>query len=239
MMRFCYMSGLEGKSQEEIRKLQEERLPKQLKYCYDHSEFYKMKFDACGARPEDIRTLEDLRKLPVFMVKDDERRSAEQSLQKYGHPFGLHLCAPLEDLYLTGTTSGTTGTPTFSYTFTENDMNFLAPRIAHRLSLAGVGKGDRVAFFFALGIYATTMTLWGLRLLGALPIDIDARGGTRFRRGGLPAHSGPGFIGPFLFGFFSRSARVPPPAFWSPPEFRHYGSRNPHTPAFHRWKAGI
>jgi phenylacetate-CoA ligase len=178
MKRFCYMSGLEGKSQEEIRKLQEERLPVQLKYCYDNSEFYRMKFDACGARPEEIRTLEDLRKLPVFMVKDDERRSAEQSLQKHGHPFGLHLCAPLENLYLTGTTSGTTGTPTFSYTFTENDMNFLAPRIAHRLSLAGVGRGDRIAFFFALGIYATTMTLWGLRLLGALPIDIDARAGT-------------------------------------------------------------
>ncbi|MFP4085253.1 MAG: phenylacetate--CoA ligase family protein [Desulfobacteraceae bacterium] len=172
------MSELEGKSQEEIRKLQESKLPRQLKYCYDNSEFYQKKFHECGAKPQDIQTLEDLRKLPVFMAKDDERKSAEASLEKYGHPFGLHLCAPVENLYLTGTTSGTTGTPTFSYTFTENDMNFLAPRIGHRLALADVGKGDRVAFFFALGIYATTMTLWGLRLLGALPIDIDARAGT-------------------------------------------------------------
>ena len=127
MKRFCYLSGLEGKSQEEIRKLQEERLPIQLKYCYDNSEFYKMKFDACGARPEEIRTLKDLRKLPVFMVKDDERRSAEQSLRKYGHPFGLHLCAPLEDLYLTGTTSGTTGSPTFSYTLSRGSMSIPGP----------------------------------------------------------------------------------------------------------------
>ena len=96
----------------------------------------------------------------------------------YGHPFGLHLCAPVEDLYLTGTTSGTTGTPTFSYTFTEKDINFVGRHLGHRLSLAGIGKGDRVVFFFALGIYATTMTLWGLRWLGALPIDIDARAGT-------------------------------------------------------------
>ena len=172
------MSELQGKSQEEIRRIQEAKLSKQLKYCYDHSEFYRSKFDDCGAKPEDIRTMEDLRRLPVFMVKDDERRSAEQSLEKYGHPFGLHLCAPVEDLYLTGTTSGTTGTPTFSYSFTEKDMNFLTPRIGHRMSMAGIGKGDRVAFFFALGIYATTMTLWGLRSLGALPIDIDARAGT-------------------------------------------------------------
>lgn len=178
MKKMGYMPGLQGRSQEEIRAIQEARLPKQLRYCYDHSEFYRLKFDACGAGPEDIRTMADLRRLPVFMVKDDERRSAEQSLEKFGHPFGLHLCAPLEDLYLTGTTSGTTGMPTFSYTFTEKDMGFLAPRIGHRMSMAGIGKGDRVAFFFALGIYATTMTLWGLRSLGALPIDIDARAGT-------------------------------------------------------------
>ena len=178
MKKFFYRGELEHLSQEEIRKHQEAKLPKQLTYCYEKSNFYKKKFDDCGAKPEDIRTIEDLRKLPVFMVKDDERRSAEQSLEKYGHPFGLHLCAPVENLYLTGTTSGTTGTPTFSYTFTENDLKFLTPRIGHRLALAGVGKGDRVAFFFALGIYATTMTLWGLRSLGALPIDIDARAGT-------------------------------------------------------------
>lgn len=163
---------------EQIRRYQESKLQAQLTYCCTHSDLYRRKFEQAGARPEDIRTVEDLRRLPVFMVKDDERKSAEASLEKYGHPFGLHLCCPVEDIYLTGTTSGTTGMPTFSYTFTERDMEFLAPRIATRMALAGVGKGDRVAFFFALGIYATTMTLWGLRRLGALPIDIDARAGT-------------------------------------------------------------
>ena len=175
---FYLVPELNAMSQEEIRSYQEKKLTKQLKYCYDNSELYRQKFDEAGASPEDIRTIDDLRRLPVFMTKDDERKSAEGSLQKYGHPFGLHLCAPVEDLYLTGTTSGTTGTPTFSYTFTENDINFTGRQLGHRLSLAGVGKGDRVAFFFALGIYATTMTLWGLRGLGALPIDIDARAGT-------------------------------------------------------------
>ena len=175
---FYVVPELNQASAEEIRKYQESKLPGQLKYCYDNSGYYRKKFDDAGAKPEDIRTLDDLRKLPVFMVKDDERKSAEASLEKYGHPFGLHLCAPVESLYLTGTTSGTTGMPTFSYTFTEKDMEFLAPQIANRMALTGIGRGDRVAFFFALGIYATTMTLWGLRKLGALPIDIDARAGT-------------------------------------------------------------
>ena len=175
---FYLVPELNTMSQEEIRRYQEKKLTKQLKYCYDNSELYRQKFDEAGAKPEDIKTIDDLRRLPIFMTKDDERKSAEDSLQKYGHPFGLHLCAPVEDLYLTGTTSGTTGTPTFSYTFTEKDLNFFGRQIGNRLSLSGVGKGDRVAFFFALGIYATTMTLWGLRGLGALPIDIDARAGT-------------------------------------------------------------
>lgn len=175
---FYLVPELNQMSLEEIRRYQDEKLTKQLKYCYDNSELYRQKFDDAGAKPKDIRTIDDLRKLPVFMVKNDERKSAQDSLEKYGHPFGLHLCAPVEDIYLTGTTSGTTGTPTFSYTFTEKDIHFIGKQLGHRLSLAGVGKGDRVVFFFALGIYATTMTLWGLRWLGALPIDIDARAGT-------------------------------------------------------------
>jgi phenylacetate-CoA ligase len=175
---FYLMPELNRMSQEEIRGYQERKLSKQLKYCCENSEFYQRKFDNSGAKPEDIRTMDDLRKLPIFMTKDDERKSAQESLEKYGHPFGLHLCAPVENIYLTGTTSGTTGTPTFSYTFTEKDINFIGRQLGNRLSLSGVGKGDRVVFFFALGIYATTMTLWGLRWLGALPIDIDARAGT-------------------------------------------------------------
>ena len=175
---FYLIPELNRMSQEEIRQYQEKKLTRQLNYCYNASEFYRRKFDDIGAKPEDIKTMEDLRKLPIFMLKDDERKSAEDSLKQHGHPFGLHLCAPVEDLYLTGTTSGTTGTPTFSYTFTEKDINFVGRHLGHRLSLTGIGKGDRVVFFFALGIYATTMTLWGLRHLGALPFDIDARAGT-------------------------------------------------------------
>ena len=130
---FYFLDQMNQMSPDEIREYQESKLKTQLRYCYDHSEFYREKFDSLGLKPEDIRSMEDLRNLPIFMRKDDERKSAEASLEKYGHPFGLHLCAPVDEIYLTGTTSGTTGTPTFSYTFTKKDMEFLSPRIAKRL----------------------------------------------------------------------------------------------------------
>ncbi|MFH1034804.1 MAG: phenylacetate--CoA ligase family protein [Pseudomonadota bacterium] len=173
-----YMPEMEGLGVPEIETMLAPRLREQLQYCHESSAYYREKFRQAGAQVGDIRTFDDLRKLPVFMTKEDERACQEESRQKLGHTFGTHLCASPDEIYLTGTTSGTTGVPTFTYTFTKNDLDFLAPRLAHRLALCGVGKGDRGLFFFTLGIYATTMTLWGLRLLGALPIDIDARAGT-------------------------------------------------------------
>ena len=165
-------------SQEQIRTFQEKQLGPQLRYCYDHSSFYRRKFDQAGAKPEDIRRLNDLQALPIFMTKEDERKNALESLEKENHPFGTHLCAPADEIYLTGTTSGTTGNPTFTYTFTRNDIDLISRGLGHRFALNGVRKGDRVLFIFSLGIYATTMTLWGIRNLGALPIDIDARAGS-------------------------------------------------------------
>ena len=66
---FNTMSG------EEIRKEQERLLAIQLRYDYDKSPLYKKKFDDAGARPEDIKTLDDLRRLPIFMTKVEERAS--------------------------------------------------------------------------------------------------------------------------------------------------------------------
>ena len=176
---YYYNRDLDNMSQEEISRLQDRKLRKQIKYDWDKSVFWREKLQEAGAVPEDIRTLEDLRKLPILMTKDTERKSAAESLEKYGHPFGMHLCCPVEDLTLVGTTSGTTGTPTFSYIYTKRDVETtLENGWSRRFRWTGIGKGDRVVFFFALGVYATTGTLYALRKLGALPIDIDARAGT-------------------------------------------------------------
>ena len=176
-MRFA-TEELNKLSPEQIKEYQEKKLGRQLAYCYENSEYYYKKFQDCGATPEDIKTLEDFRKLPIMMTKQDERESQRESLERFGHPFGMHLCAPLDSLELTSTTSGTSGTPTFTYTFSKRDLNGpVADLWAFMFRAANIKPGDRVLFAYALGIYATSMLLWGIRKMGALPIDVDVRGG--------------------------------------------------------------
>jgi phenylacetate-CoA ligase len=162
----------------EIRELQEFKLRRQIAYCFKNSEFFRRKFKEAGAHPQDIKTLDDFRKLPIMMTKQDERDGQQESLERFGHPFGMHLCARPEEIELTSTTSGTTGTPTFTYTFSSRDINGpVADLWAHMFSSVGIQPGDRVLFAYALGVYATSMLLWGIRRMGALPIDVDVRGG--------------------------------------------------------------
>jgi phenylacetate-CoA ligase len=177
-MRFA-TEELNKLSAEQIKEYQEKKLRRQIAYCYENSEYYYKKFQDCGATPEDIKTLEDFRKLPIMMTKQDERESGAESLERFGHPFGMHLCAPLDSLEMTSTTSGTSGTPTFTYTFSKRDLNGpVADLWAFMFQAANIKPGERVLFAYALGVYATSMLLWGIRKMGALPIDVDVRGGS-------------------------------------------------------------
>lgn len=165
-------------SNEEILLYQEEMLKQQLKYVYRNSDYYKDRFDEIGVKPEEIETLEDFYQLPIFMDKKRERESQAESYERYGHPFGMHLCISPDDIIFTGTTSGTSGNPTFTYTFSEEDINFLNRYIAHMLEYGGIHSGERILFSHSLGIYATSSILWGVRSHGVLPIDVDVRAGS-------------------------------------------------------------
>ena len=165
-------------SEEEIKEYRELKLRNQLKYCYRNSEFYHKKFREIGFHPEDIKTIEDFQKLPVLMDKTSERESQRESMERLGHPFGMHLCCSPDKVLVTATTSGTTGVPTFTYTVSRDDIGFLENTGAYMLQYAGISPGDRVLFCHALGIYATTLILWAIRGAGALPIDVDVRAGT-------------------------------------------------------------
>lgn len=166
------------KSEEEIKLYQEDLLRKQLMYVYRNSIYYKQKFDEIGVHPQDIQTVEDYQKLPVFMNKTMERESQQESMEKLDHPFGMHLCTSPDDVYFTGTTSGTSGNPTFTYSFTEKDIHFLNRYIVNMLEYGDVHAGERLLFSHSLGIYATSSILWGVREKGVLPIDVDVRGGS-------------------------------------------------------------
>ena len=78
---------------EEIRVTQKKRLHPQLRYCYNQSLLYQRGSEEVGAKPEDIRKLDDLELLPILMTKEDEGENAFESPVNYDYSFGTHICA--------------------------------------------------------------------------------------------------------------------------------------------------
>lgn len=177
-----YPETLNWMTDEERKEHKEKLLRENIRYMYDNSpEYYQLRFKECGAEPEDIKTIEDLRELPIFMDKERERISMETSLEKYNHPFGLHVCCHPDEVVLTGGTSGTTGHPTYPYSVTMADHEWIDDAIGFMYSeLWGLGPGDRSWFIFPLGVYATTVAMMGgLTKAGILQLPIDIRLGTQ------------------------------------------------------------
>ncbi len=166
---------METLSRTEVERLRIRKLRRQLKYCYTRSEFYKRKFDQVGLKPEDIKTWDDFRKIPPLMNKDDERESQRESIERFGHPFGMHLCCPPEKIIIAKTTGGTTGMPTFSYSFTQKDFDRWNEGTARGYWLAGLRPGDRVLFCFPLsGGWAGSIVKTPLQYMGILCLDLGA-----------------------------------------------------------------
>jgi phenylacetate-CoA ligase len=166
---------METLSREEVERVRIKRLRKQLKYCYTHSEFYKRKFDQAGFLPQDIKTWEDYRKIPPLMDKEDERQSQKESIERFIHPFGIHLCCPLDKIVVAKTTGGTTGLPTFSYSFTQHDFDRWNEGVAREYWLSGLRPGDRVLFCFPLsGGWVGSIVKSPLLPMGILCLDIGA-----------------------------------------------------------------
>ena len=110
-MEHYYQPEIECASREDILKLQNERLVKQVKHVYDNVPYYRKKMEEAGVSPEDIRSVEDLHKLP-FITKDDLRDA---------YPYGL-LAVPLKDCVRIQSTSGTTGRRVVAF-YTQHDID--------------------------------------------------------------------------------------------------------------------
>ena len=162
----------------EVEAVQLERLRRQLGYCYERSEFYQRRFDALGVHPDDIRSLEDFRQLPLVVTKVDERESEAESLERYGHPFGMHLCAdPVEVVGISAST-GTTGRPTFTYLFTASDLRKLDLIWARAMAWIGAPKGSLVLSGLGLSMWVVgTLAIRSLIEIGMRPIPVGAEGG--------------------------------------------------------------
>ncbi|HII00691.1 TPA: phenylacetate--CoA ligase [Methanosarcinaceae archaeon] len=125
----------------ELRKLQEAKLREIVHYVYENSPFYRNRFDEHGVSPDDIRTLEDVRKLP-FTFKQDLRDT---------YPTGM-FCVPNSKLVRFHASSGTSGKPTV-VGYTEKDIDNWAESLARALTSIGVGKEDVLQVSYGYGLF--------------------------------------------------------------------------------------
>lgn len=120
---------IETMTREQIEALQLERLQATVKHCMN-SEFYKKRFEEIGLKPEDIKSLDDIRKIP-FTTKQDLRDT---------YPFGI-ASAPLEKCTRLHSSSGTTGNPTVIL-HTDKDIDEWANQVARNLWMVGLRPTD-------------------------------------------------------------------------------------------------
>ncbi len=149
-------------SREEIKALQLERLKATVKHCMN-SEFYKKRFEEAGITPDDIKTLDDIRKIP-FTTKQDLRDT---------YPFGMRS-VPLEKCVRLHSSSGTTGNPTVIL-HTQKDLDEWANAVARCLWMVGLRPDDVFQNSSGYGMFTGGLGFqYGAERLGILTVPAAA-----------------------------------------------------------------
>ena len=158
-----YNAKYECMSREDMRALQSERLKRTVKVCYEKSPFYKKKFDELGITPDDIKSIDDIAKLP-FTTKHDLRDE---------YPFGLQV-VPQDQVVRIHASSGTTGKPVVD-TYTKNDIDMWSEGVARVMSAGGVKAGDIVQNSYGYGLFTGGLGAHdGAAKLGAVQLPTSA-----------------------------------------------------------------
>lgn len=158
-----YNEKIETMERSEMRKLQLERLQNIVKYAYERVDFYRKKFDAIGLKPEDIKTLDDIRKIP-FTEKSDLRDN---------YPYGL-VAVDMDETVRVHASSGTSGKPTV-VVYTKNDLDMWSENMARIVTAAGITKKDIVQISFGYGLFTGALGLHqGLERVGATVVPASS-----------------------------------------------------------------
>lgn len=158
-----FQPEIECASQDQIRAWQDERLVKQVRHVYDNVEMYRKRMDEKGLKPEDIKGVEDLHKLP-FITKDDLRDE---------YPYGL-LAMPLSDCVRIQSTSGTTGRRVVAF-YTQHDIDLWEECCARAIVAAGGTKDDVVHVSYGFGLFTGGAGLnGGSHRLGSLTLPMSS-----------------------------------------------------------------
>jgi phenylacetate-CoA ligase len=140
-MKAFALEPIEKGPVEELRRLQLERLRWTLKHAYENVPHYRKKLDAAGVKPEDCRSLSDLRRFP-FTTKADLRDT---------YPFGM-FAVPMDKIVRIHASSGTTGKPTV-VGYTAKDIDTWSHVMARSIRAAGARPGDKVHVAYGYGLF--------------------------------------------------------------------------------------
>ena len=158
---------IETMPRQELEQLQLERLKSTVKHCM-YSPFYQEKFKELGITPDDIKTLDDVRKLP-FTTKEDLREN---------YPFGI-CCVPLKDCVRLHSSSGTTGNPTVVL-HTQKDLDEWANAVARCLWMVGSRPEDVFQNSAGYGMFTAGLGFqYGAEKVGMLTVPAAAGNTTR------------------------------------------------------------
>ena len=141
MSKNYYQPEIETMPVEEIQALQSRRLTEQVKFVYDNVKFYHDKMDEAGVKPEDVKGIADLHKLP-FIDKNDLRDQ---------YPYGL-LGVPLSECVRIQSTSGTTGRRVVAF-YTQEDIEVWEDCCARAIVAAGGTKDDVCHVCYGYGLF--------------------------------------------------------------------------------------
>jgi phenylacetate-CoA ligase len=156
------LEPIETASREQLATLQLERLQWTLRHAYENVPTYRKKFDEAGVRPEDCRTLDDLRNYP-FTTKQDLRDS---------YPFGM-FAVPLDRVSRIHASSGTTGQPTV-VGYTAKDVSTWADVVARSIRAAGGRPGNKVHVAYGYGLFTGGLGAhYGAERLGCAVIPVS------------------------------------------------------------------
>ena len=157
-----FNKDIESMPENKMKDLQLERLKWSVRHAYDNVPFYKKKYDEAGFHPDQLKSLDDMRRIP-FLTKQDMRDN---------YPYGL-FAVPLNKVVRVHASSGTTGNATV-VGYTKNDVNVFAEVVARSLAAYGVSENDVIQVAYGYGLFTGGLGLhYGSEKLGALTVPIS------------------------------------------------------------------
>ncbi len=162
-MTHYYQKEIETAPREEILKIQNEKIRKQIKHVYENVPYYRNLMDEKGVKPEDIQSVDDIKKLP-FLSKADLREA---------YPYGL-LAVPLNDCVRIHSTSGTTGKRVVAF-YTQHDLDLWNECCARAIVAAGGTDEDVVQVCYGYGLFTGGAGLdGGSHKVGSLTLPMSS-----------------------------------------------------------------